>query len=77
MKTKQSNGITPENPVHKVKVVPMDDARHLLKFLYLNLKQSIDQETLIDFRYDGTTTDVAFVIGTREIKFNLVEGGQL
>lgn len=67
---------TPENPVHEVKVVPMADARKLLKSLYLNLKQAIDQETLVDFKYDGTTTNVAFVMGTTELKFNLVEGGQ-
>jgi len=67
---------TPENPVHEVKVVPMLDARLLLKSLYLNLKQAIDQETLVDFSCDGITTNVAFVMGTTELKFNLVEGGQ-
>ncbi len=77
MDTNQTNGITPENPVHKVKVVPMSDARQLLKFIYHNLKQGIDQETLVDFKYDGISTDVAFVIGTREIKLNIVEGGQV
>lgn len=77
MKTKQNNLVTPQNPVHKVKVVPMSDARQLLKFIYHNLKQGIDQETLVDFKYDGNSTDVAFVIGTREIKLNIVEGGQI
>lgn len=55
----------------------MSDARQLLKFIYHNLKQGIDQETLVDFKYDGISTDVAFVIGTREIKLNIVEGGQV
>lgn len=67
---------TPENPVHQVKVLPMVDARLLLKSLYLNLKQAIDQETLVDFSSDGMNTNVAFVMGTTELKFNLVEGGQ-
>lgn len=67
---------TKKNPVHEVKVVPMLDARLLLKALYLNLKEAINQETLVDFQYDGKTTNVAFVMGTTEIKFNLVEGAQ-
>jgi len=79
MKTNQTRRIKPtkENPVHEVRVVPMSDARLLLKSLYLNLKQAIDQEALVDFKYDGTTTNVAFVMGTTELKFNLVEGGQV
>ncbi|MFZ4582093.1 MAG: hypothetical protein ACOYM7_05530 [Paludibacter sp.] len=63
-------------PVHETKVVDMVTARELLKSLYLKLKKTIDQETLLDFTYDGTTTNLAFVIGTIEMKFNLVEGGQ-
>jgi len=66
----------PANPIHEVRVVPMSDARLLLKSLYQNLKSAIDQETLVDFHHDGKNTNVAFVIGTRELKFNLVEGGQ-
>lgn len=65
-----------KQPVHETKVMDMVTARGLLRSLYLNLKQTIDQETIVDFRYDGTTTNVAFVIGTTEMKFNLVEGGQ-
>ena len=68
---------TTANQVHEVRVVPMSDARLLLKSLYLNLKSAIDQETLVDFCHDGKTTNVAFVIGTKEMKFNLVEGDQL
>jgi len=68
---------SPENPVHEIKVTDMVTARKLLKALYLNLKSNIDKETTIDFRYDGTTTNVAFITGTTEMKFNLVEGGTL
>ena len=67
---------TPENPIHETKVVDMIAARGLLKALYLNLKQAIDQETLVDWKYDGTTTNIAFVMGTTELKFNLVEGAK-
>lgn len=79
MKTNSIRRINPtqENPIHQTKVVDMIAARGLLKALYLNLKSAIDQETLVDLHYDGTTTNVAFVMGTTEIKFNLVEGGQL
>ncbi len=64
-------------PIHKTKVVDMETARELLKILYHNFKSNIDQETLVDFRYDGTSTNVAFVIGTLEMKFDLTKGGQL
>lgn len=73
----RSLNATPENPVRKTKVVQMQEARLLLKSLYLNLKTAIDQETLVDFHYDGINTNVAFVMGTTEIKLNLVEGGKL
>jgi hypothetical protein len=63
-------------PVHQTKVVDMVTARELLKSIYLKLKKNIDQETFLDYTYDGTTTNLAFVIGTTEMKFNLVEGGQ-
>lgn len=65
-----------KNPVHEVRVVPMSDARMLLKSLYMTLKSAIDQETLVDFHSDEKNTNVAFVIGTREMKFNFVEGGK-
>ena len=67
---------TTANPIHEVRVVPMSDARLLLKSLYQNLKSAIDQETLVDFQHDGVNTNVAFVIGTKEMNFNLVERDQ-
>lgn len=67
---------TRTEPIHKTKVLDMESARSILKSLYLNLKQAIDQETLVAVDTNGNSTQVAFVMGTTEMRFNLVEGGQ-
>ncbi len=75
---RRSHPVKPQKKqlVHETKVVDMVTARALLRTIFFNLKQTIDQETLVDFRHDGTSTNVAFVIGTLEMKFDLVEGGR-
>lgn len=67
---------TKKQPVHKTKVVDMTTARGLLRALSRNLIQAIDQETLVEYRQANGVTNVAFVIGTREMIFNLTEGDQ-
>lgn len=62
-------------PVHETKVMDMAAARAVLKSLYLNLKKAIDQETLVAVDTNGDLTQVAFVMGTTEMRFNLKEGG--
>lgn len=65
-----------KKPISGRNVLGMVEAKLLLQSICNKLDKSLNQEALVSFNADRQNADIAFVIGTREMRISFTEGGQ-
>lgn len=80
MRKTSIRGRYPQKPIKQPicgrNVLGTMEAKLLLKSIVSKLEKRLDQESLVSFKTDRQNADIAFVIGTREMRISFTEGGQ-
>lgn len=80
MRKTSIRGRYPQKPIKQPicgrNVLGMMEAKLLLQSVVSKLDKNLNQETLVSFTADRQNADIAFVIGTREMRISFTEGGQ-